>query len=58
VKANADGSLEVWGTKWFPLEPLYFVTEDGRRQIGFKENAEKEIIALSAGSWKVVEKIK
>lgn len=57
VRANNDGSLAVWNQKWFPVEPLYFVNEKGDRHIGFKQDANGEIIALTAGSWKVLERI-
>jgi CubicO group peptidase (beta-lactamase class C family) len=57
VKANTDGSITVWDQKWFPVEPLYFVNEKGNRHIGFKEDAKGEIVALTAGSWKVLERI-
>ena len=57
VKANEDGTITVWDQPWIPVEPLYFANQDGRRHIGFKENADGQIIALSAGSWKVLERV-
>ena len=57
VKANEDGTISLWDQAWVPVEPLYFVSSDGRRHIGFKEDAKGQIVALSAGSWKVLERI-
>ena len=58
VKAKEDGTITVWDQAWIPVEPLYFATQDGRRHIGFKENANGDIVALSASSWKVLEHIR
>ena len=58
VNANNDGTISVWDQKWFPVEPLYFASADGRRHIGFKEGADGGIIALTAGSWRVLERIR
>jgi CubicO group peptidase (beta-lactamase class C family) len=58
VKTNDDGTISVWDQKWFPLEPLYFVSEDGRRHIGFKEDKDGQVLALTAGAWKVLERIR
>ena len=57
VKANEDGTISLWDQAWVPVEPLYFVSSDGSRHIGFKEDAKGQIVALSAGSWKVLERI-
>lgn len=57
VEANADGTITVWGDRWVEVSPLYFVGADGKGRIGFAENKNGRITAMSAGSWKVVEKI-
>ncbi len=57
VKANKDGTITAWDQKWFPIEPLYFASADGRQHIGFKEDAQKKIVALTRGSWRVLERI-
>ena len=57
VEANADGTLTVWGDRWVEVSPLYFVGVDGKGRIGFAEDKTGRITAMSAGSWKVVEKI-
>ena len=33
--------------------PLYFVSLDGRRRLGFQEDASGRLVAVSAGSWRV-----
>lgn len=58
MKTNKDGTISVWDQKWFPVEPLYFTNTDGRRHIGFKQGGDGEIIALTAGSWRVLERIR
>lgn len=40
------------------VAPLYFVSRDGRRRIGFKEDASGKIVAVSAGSWRVLERLR
>lgn len=57
VEANADGTITVWGDRWVEVSPLYFVGVDGKGRIGFAEDKTGRITAMSAGSWKVVEKI-
>jgi hypothetical protein len=57
VEAHEDGTIGVWGNRWVEVSPLYFVGSDGRGRIGFAEDASGRIVALSAGSWRVVERI-
>ena len=58
VTVNDDGTITVWGQKWVEVSPLYFVSVDGRGRIGFKQDAQGRVVALSGGSWRVVEKIR
>jgi CubicO group peptidase (beta-lactamase class C family) len=57
VEANDDGTISIWGSRWVEVSPLYFVSADGRSRIGFAEDKSGRITALSAGSWKVLERI-
>ncbi len=57
VEANDDGTITVWGDRWVEASPLYFVSLDGKSRVGFAEDKSGRITALSAGSWKVVERI-
>lgn len=57
VEANDDGTIGIWGDRWVEVSPLYFVGTDGRSRIGFAEDKAGRITALSAGSWKVLERI-
>ena len=57
VKANEDGTITVWDEKWIEAEPLFFRSPDGKRRIGFAEDTNGNIIALTAGSWMVMERI-
>jgi CubicO group peptidase (beta-lactamase class C family) len=58
VEANDDGTITVWGDRWVEAGPLYFVGVDGRSRIGFAEDKSGRVFALSAGSWKVLERIR
>jgi CubicO group peptidase (beta-lactamase class C family) len=58
VSANGDGTLSVWDERWAQVEPLFFRSPDGSRRIGFKEDAKGRIVGLTAGSWRVLEKIR
>ena len=57
VRANADGSLDVWGERWIEVEPLFFRSPDGKRRIGFHQDEKGRITALTAGSWMVMERL-
>jgi hypothetical protein len=57
VEANDDGTISIWGDRWVEVSPLYFVSANGRSHIGFAEDKAGRITALSAGSWKVLERI-
>jgi CubicO group peptidase (beta-lactamase class C family) len=57
VVANDDGTITLWDQRWVQVEPLYFVSLDGRRRFGFKEEAQGRILGLTAGSWRVLERI-
>ena len=57
VEANGDGTITVWGDRWVEMSPLYLVGADGKGRIGFAEDKDGRITAMSAGSWKVVEKL-
>jgi CubicO group peptidase (beta-lactamase class C family) len=57
VEANDDGTISIWGSRWVEVSPLYFVSTDGKSCIGFAEDDAGRIVALSAGSWKVLERI-
>ena len=58
VRANDDGTITVWDQPWAPVDSLYFASLDGQRQIGFAEDADGRIIALTSGSWRVVERMR
>ncbi len=58
VKANADGTITVWDARWMEVSPLYFVRADGRARIGFAEDTTGRIVALTAGSWRVLERVR
>jgi len=56
IVANDDGSLGLWGDKWREVAPLLFSSEDGKRRIGFMRDRSGNVMAASAGSWRVIER--
>lgn len=58
VKANDDGTISLWDTRWVEVSPLYFVGLDGRRRIGFSEDGSGRIVAVTAGAWRVLERVR
>jgi hypothetical protein len=56
IVANDDGSLGLWDENWREIAPLLFSSEDGRRRIGFMRDSSGTITAISAGSWRVLER--
>lgn len=57
VTANEDGSISLWDERWFEVSPRYFVSADGRSRIGFAEDSTGRIFAVTAGSWRVLERV-
>jgi CubicO group peptidase (beta-lactamase class C family) len=57
VTANADGTLSLWDERWIEVEPRFFRSADGKRRIGFAEDAKGNITALTSGSWMVLERL-
>ena len=57
VTANQDGTISIWGERWIEVAPLYFASADGRKHLGFAEDPAGRIVALTAGSWRVLERI-
>ena len=59
VTANEDGTITLWEDRWIQTSPLLFVRSDGKRKIGFQEDKHTgQILQMSSGSWKVMEKVK
>ena len=57
VTADPGGWLELWGEQWRPLGPLLFAAPVGRRKIGFWRDETGRVTAISAGSWRVLERM-
>ena len=58
LRARKDGTIEVWDQRWAPVDSLYFASLDGRRHIGFAQDTRGRITALTAGSWRVLERVR
>jgi len=58
VSANPDGTISVWDARWVEVSPRYFVRTDGRARLGFAEDGHGRIVALTAGSWRVLERVR
>ncbi|MGH8252013.1 MAG: serine hydrolase domain-containing protein [Steroidobacteraceae bacterium] len=57
VEVRPDGSLTLWGQTWIPLRRDLFIRDDGKRLLGFSRDARGRIAAVSAGSWRVAERL-
>jgi CubicO group peptidase (beta-lactamase class C family) len=57
VTANRDGTISVWGERWVETSPRYFVSADGKKHLGFAEDPAGHIVGLTAGSWRVLERV-
>ena len=57
VAVREDGALMIWDEPWIEVEPLLFRSPDGTRRLGFAEDASGRILALTVGSWMVMEKL-
>jgi CubicO group peptidase (beta-lactamase class C family) len=57
VTVNRDGTISVWDQRWVEVSPLYFVSADGQKHLGFAQDRTGHIVGLSAGSWRVLERV-
>ena len=57
VTVNDDGTISIWDERWIEVSPLFFRSPDGRRRLGFHEDANGRITALTAGSWMILERL-
>ena len=57
VSANRDGTISIWDQRWIQSSLLYFVSADGTKHLGFAEDPSGRILGLTAGSWRVLERI-
>ena len=57
VTAKPDGTLSLWGQRWIPTGRDLFIRDDGKRKLGFARDAEGRVSAVSAGSWRVADRI-
>jgi CubicO group peptidase (beta-lactamase class C family) len=57
ITANRDGTISVWDERWVEVSPLYFVSADGQKHLGFAEDRAGHIVGLTAGSWRVLERV-
>src|SRR5687768_9397874 len=58
VEANPDGTLSLWGQRWIPTERDLFIRDDGKRRLGFARDAAGRLTAVSAGSWRVADRLR
>lgn len=57
VAVKSDGTLSVWGRRWVRLKPDLFVSDDGRRLLGFARDANGRVETMSGGSWRVANRL-
>ncbi|MGH8242177.1 MAG: serine hydrolase domain-containing protein [Steroidobacteraceae bacterium] len=57
VEAQRDGTLSLWGQRWIPSARDLFIRDDGKRRLGFARDGENRVIAVSAGSWRVADRV-
>lgn len=58
VTANDDGTLTIWDSKWIEVAPLFFRGADGKGRVGFHEDAQGNITAMTGGSWLTFERLR
>jgi hypothetical protein len=57
LESSPDGTLALWGQRWVPVGGDLFVRDDGKRRLGFARDAQGRVSAVSAGSWRVADRI-
>jgi Beta-lactamase len=58
VVANADGTLGFWDARWVETDDRFFRSADGRRQVGFRVDERGVVTHFSAGSFRVMERVR
>jgi CubicO group peptidase (beta-lactamase class C family) len=58
LTAQPDGTLSLWGQRWIPAGRDLFIRDDGKRHLGFARDAQGRVSAVSAGSWRVADRIR
>jgi hypothetical protein len=57
LKAQANGTLLLWGQTWVPIRKDLFVRDDGKRLLGFARDEENRIVSVTGGSWRVADRL-
>lgn len=57
ISVEPEGRLSLWGQTWIQLRRDLFVRDDGKRMLGFARGAHGAIVAVSAGSWRVADRL-
>jgi CubicO group peptidase (beta-lactamase class C family) len=58
VSINKDATLDLWGSRWIPIDKDLFARDDGRARLAFIRDKKDKVIALSGGSWRVGERVR
>jgi hypothetical protein len=56
ILVNDNGTLGLWSDEWREIAPLLFSSQNGKRRIGFMRDSSGSVVAVSAGSWRVLER--
>jgi len=54
---RSDGTLDLWGQQWVPLDRDLFVRSDGKRLLGFARDKAGRVKVVSGGSWRVADRL-
>ena len=57
VKAQASGTLSLWGQTWVPVRRDLFIRDDGKRMLGFARDEKDKIVSVTGGSWRVADRL-
>jgi CubicO group peptidase (beta-lactamase class C family) len=57
VTINKDDTLQLWGSRWIPIDKDLFARDDGRAHLAFVRDSKGKIVALTGGSWRVGERV-
>lgn len=57
VTINKDETLQLWGSRWIPIDNDVFARDDGRARLAFVRDSSGKVFALSGGSWRVGERV-
>jgi hypothetical protein len=57
VKTQPNGTLSLWGQTWWRCGVICSFEMTGKRLLGFARDEKSRIVSVTAGSWRVADRL-